>query len=187
AELSKYNTCNLAYQNFFWKGCMPGADGNLCKVCIGGTSATVMAVSDNFSFSSYTRCLVGNPSGRSFGDVAFLEHSNLLWNIENLESSGWAKGYTAADFELLCPDGTRAAVTEWAACNLGSIPPNTVMTRPVTKLTLPIDLLFKDATQSLVPATHMSYREILGEPFFQLAESVFNCTPAGKVKFFILN
>lgn len=45
------------------------------------------------------------------------------------------------------------------------------------------DLLFKDATQYLVPATHMSYQEILGEPFFQLAESVFNCTPAGILDF----
>lgn len=44
----------------------------------------VMAVSDNFFFSfPCTRCLVGNPSGRSFGDVAFLEHSNLLRNIES--------------------------------------------------------------------------------------------------------
>lgn len=33
-------------------------------------------------FFPCTRCLVGNPSGRSFGDVAFLEHSNLLQNIE---------------------------------------------------------------------------------------------------------
>lgn len=36
---------------------------------------------DHLVFSCI-RCLVGNPSGRSFGDVAFLEHSNLLQNIE---------------------------------------------------------------------------------------------------------
>lgn len=24
-----------AYQDYFWKSCMPGANGNLCKVCIG--------------------------------------------------------------------------------------------------------------------------------------------------------
>uniref|UniRef100_G1N874 Ovotransferrin n=1 Tax=Meleagris gallopavo TaxID=9103 RepID=G1N874_MELGA len=213
-----------AYQNYFWKGCMPGADGNLCKVCIGDSEVEGARVSSRcaanhnehyYGNMGALRCLVGNPSGRSFGDVAFLEHSNLLWNIENLKSSGWAKGYTAVDFELLCPDGTRAAVTEWAGCNLGPIPPSTVMTRPVTvtkiydflmksqefletKLDSEFhlfqsqkyggsDLLFKDATQYLVPATHMSYQEILGESFFQLAESVFNCTPAGKVKFFILS
>ncbi|NWX38982.1 TRFE2 protein, partial [Steatornis caripensis] len=211
-----------AYQNYFWKGCMPGADGNLCKVCIGDSEVEGARVSSRCAAShneryygnmGALRCLVGNPSGRSFGDVAFLEHSNLLQNIKNLESSGWAKGYTPIDFELLCPDGTRAAVTEWAGCNLGPIPPSTVMTRPVTVTKMydflmksqeslgskldsefhlfqswkygESDLLFKDTTQYLVRASHMSYQEILGVSFFQLAESVFNCTPAGKVKFLI--
>lgn len=27
------------YSEVFWKGCMPGAEGNLCKVCVGGTEA----------------------------------------------------------------------------------------------------------------------------------------------------
>lgn len=62
--------------------------------------------------------------------------------FSDLDSSGWAKGYTAIDFELLCRDGTRAAVTEWAGCNLGPIPPSTVMTRPVT-VTKIYDFLMK--------------------------------------------
>ncbi|NXL70191.1 TRFE2 protein, partial [Leptocoma aspasia] len=211
-------SCDIAsaYQNYFWKGCMPGADGNLCKVCIGDGEVEGARVSSRcaanhneryYGNMGALRCLVGNPSGRSFGDVAFLEHPNLLQNIEDLASSGWAKGYTALDFELLCPDGTRAAVTEWAGCNLGPIPPSTVMTRPVTVTKISgeslgskldsefqlfqswkygeSDLLFKDTTQYLVHASHLSYQEILGESFIQLAESVFNCTPAGKVKFSI--
>ncbi|NXG09618.1 TRFE2 protein, partial [Sakesphorus luctuosus] len=216
--------CDIAsaYQNYFWKGCMPGADGNMCKVCIGDSEVEGARVSSRcaaghneryYGNVGALRCLVGNPSGRSFGDVAFLEHSNLLQNIEDLDSSGWAKGYTALDFELLCPDGTRAAVTEWAACHLGPVPPSTVMTRPVTvtkiydflvksqeslgsKLNSEFqlfqswkygesDLLFKDTTQYLVHASHLSYQEILGDSFMQLAQSVFNCTPAGKVKFLI--
>ncbi|NWI77335.1 TRFE2 protein, partial [Dryoscopus gambensis] len=224
ARQNDTENCDIssAYQNYFWKGCMPGADGNLCKVCIGGGEvegarvSTRCAASHNeryYGNMGALRCLVGNPSGRSFGDVAFLEHSNLLQNIEDLGSSGWAKGYTPLDFELLCPDGTRAAVTEWAGCNLGPIPPSTVMTRPVTVTKISdfllkseeslgskldsefqlfqswkygeSDLLFKDATQYLVHASHLSYQEILGESFVQLAESVFNCTPAGKVKFLI--
>ncbi|XP_064322436.1 melanotransferrin isoform X2 [Phalacrocorax carbo] len=208
------------YQNYFWKGCMPGADGNLCKVCIGESEVEGARVSSRCAAShneryygnmGALRCLVGNPSGRSFGDVAFLEHSNLLQNIEYLDSSGWAKGYTPIDFDLLCPDGTRAAVTEWPGCNLGAIPPSAVMTRPVTVTKIydflmksqeslgskpdsqfhlfqslkygESDLLFKDATQYLVHASHMSYEEILGVSFFQLAESVFNCTPAGILDF----
>ncbi|NXI01294.1 TRFE2 protein, partial [Pachycephala philippinensis] len=224
AQQNHTENCDIgsAYQNYFWKGCMPGADGKLCKVCIGDGEVEGARVSSRCAAShneryygnmGALRCLVGNPSGRSFGDVAFLEHSNLLQNIEDLGSSGWAKGYTPLDFELLCPDGTRAAVTEWAGCNLGPIPPSTVMTRPVavTKISDFLlksqeslgskldsefqlfqswkygesDLLFKDTTQYLVHASHLSYQEILGESFIQLAESVFNCTPAGKVKFLI--
>ncbi|NXD56885.1 TRFEB protein, partial [Corvus moneduloides] len=224
ARQNDIENCDIgsAYQNYFWKGCMPGADGNLCKVCIGDGEVEGARVSSRCAAShneryygnmGALRCLVGNPSGRSFGDVAFLEHSNLLQNIEDLGSSGWAKGYTPLDFELLCPDGARAAVTEWAGCNLGPIPPSTVMTRPVavTKISDFLlksqdslgskldsefqlfqswkygesDLLFKDTTQYLVHASHLSYQEILGESFIQLAESVFNCTPAGKVKFLI--
>ncbi|NXD22913.1 TRFEB protein, partial [Spelaeornis formosus] len=224
AQQNDTKSCDIAsaYQNYFWKGCMPGADGNLCKVCIGDGEVEGARVSSRCAAShneryygnmGALRCLVGNPSGRSFGDVAFLEHSNLLQNIEDLDSSGWAKGYTPLDFELLCPDGTRAAVTEWAGCNLGPIPPSTVMTRPVTVTKISdfllksqeslgskldsefqlfqswkygeSDLLFKDATQYLVHTSHLSYQEILGESFIQLAESVFNCTPAGKVKFLI--
>ncbi|NWI37171.1 TRFE2 protein, partial [Picathartes gymnocephalus] len=224
AQQNDTENCDIAsaYQNYFWKGCMPGADGNLCKVCIGDGEVEGARVSSRCAAShneryygnmGALRCLVGNPSGRSFGDVAFLEHSNLLQNIEDLGSSGWAKGYTPLDFELLCLDGTRAAVTEWAGCNLGPIPPSTVMTRPVTVTKISdfllksqeslgsnldsefqlfqswkygeSDLLFKDTTQYLVHASHLSYQEILGESFVQLAESVFNCTPAGKVKFLI--
>ncbi|NWT60335.1 TRFE2 protein, partial [Erythrocercus mccallii] len=224
AQQNDTESCDIAsaYQNYFWKGCMPGADGNLCKVCIGDGEvegarvSTRCAASHNeryYGNMGALRCLVGNPSGRSFGDVAFLEHSNLLQNIEDLGSSGWAKGYSPLDFELLCLDGTRAAVTEWAGCNLGPIPPSTVMTRPVTVTKISdfllhsqeslgskldsefqlfqswkygeSDLLFKDTTQYLVHASHLSYQEILGESFIQLAESVFNCTPAGKVKFLI--
>ncbi|NXB85172.1 TRFE2 protein, partial [Vidua chalybeata] len=220
AQQNDTENCDIAsaYQNYFWKGCMPGADGNLCKVCIGDGEVEGARVSSRCAAShneryygnmGALRCLVGNPSGRSFGDVAFLEHSNLLQNIEDLGSSGWAKGYTPLDFELLCPDGTRTAVTEWAGCNLGPIPPSTVMTRPVTVTKISdfllksqeslgskldsefqlfqswkygeSDLLFKDTTQSLVHASHLSYQEILGESFIQLAESVFNCTPTGKV------
>ncbi|NXP34488.1 TRFE2 protein, partial [Leiothrix lutea] len=224
AQQNDTENCDIAsaYQNYFWKGCMPGADGNLCKVCIGDGEVEGARVSSRCAAShneryygnmGVLRCLVGNPSGRSFGDVAFLEHSNLLQNIEDLGSSGWAKGFTPLDFELLCADGTRAAVTEWAGCNLGPVPPSTVMTRPVTVTKISdfllqsqeslgskldsefqlfqswkygeSDLLFKDTTQYLVHASHLSYQEILGESFVQLAESVFNCTPAGKVKFLI--
>uniref|UniRef100_H3BCA2 Saxiphilin n=1 Tax=Latimeria chalumnae TaxID=7897 RepID=H3BCA2_LATCH len=211
---------NTGYQSFFWKGCMPGAKGNMCKVCVGGEeeegtkSAKRCTANHNeryYGNMGALRCLVGDPNGRSFGEFAFLEHHTLLDNIESLEATDWASGWTASDFELLCPSGQRAPVTEWEACNLGPVPPNTVMTRPVitTKIydflmksqeTLESnlnsefqlfesqkygesDLLFKDATACLVHTSHLDNRAILGEMFLQLAESVFNCTHSDVLQF----
>ncbi|KAG8146436.1 hypothetical protein E2320_012774 [Naja naja] len=206
------STCNLtsAYQKFFWKGCMPGANGNLCKVCIGreGRVKASSRCAANHHERYYgnlgaLRCLLGDPTGRSFGDVALLEHHNLLQNIEYLNSSGWATGWSPGDFGLICPDGSRAAITAWRTCNLGSVPPSVVVTRPVTVTKVQdflaksqesskisgfqlfdslryggSDLLFKDATQGLVFTGQMDFKSILGQSFFQLAQSVFSCTSA---------
>ncbi|KAI5628395.1 hypothetical protein C0J50_2885, partial [Silurus asotus] len=205
---------NQVFSKVFWKGCMPGATGNLCKVCVGGTEdAATKRCSNNHNERYYgnmgaLRCLVGDPSGKSFGDVAFMEHHNLESNIEYLSNSGWANGWTASDFELLCADGQRASLTEWKNCNLGAIPPNIVMTRPVlaariydflikSQETRPdssfrlfesqkygeSDLLFKDATQCLVHTNHMDYRTILGKDFISQAESIFNCTHSDILQF----
>ncbi|XP_072271634.1 serotransferrin-1-like [Pyxicephalus adspersus] len=206
---------NSAYKNYFWKGCMPGADDGLCKVCVGWeeggrVNGKCAANHDERYYGNMgaLRCLVGDPSGRSFGDVAFLEHHSLLNNIANLESSGWAYGFTASDFELLCPNGERVPLTEWKTCNLGLIPPSVVMTRPVITARIQDflmksqeflrtdedstfhlfknvkpngegDLLFKDATSCLLPVGHLTLEDILGEHFMQLSDSVFDCTNAG--------
>ncbi|XP_076870592.1 saxiphilin-like isoform X2 [Brachyhypopomus gauderio] len=83
-------TCepNKVYSEVFWKGCLPGAQGSLCKVCVGGTEeAATKRCSDNHNERYYgnlgaLRCLVGDPSGKSYGDVAFMEHHNLESNIK---------------------------------------------------------------------------------------------------------
>uniref|UniRef100_A0A4W3H5B8 Saxiphilin n=1 Tax=Callorhinchus milii TaxID=7868 RepID=A0A4W3H5B8_CALMI len=212
--------CNInkAYSNYFWKGCMPGAKGNLCKVCIGGqqpgTKSSKQRCVANHNELYYGNmgallCLIGDRTGKSFGDVAFLEHHNLVENIES--KNRWADGWTAEDFELLCPDGQRAPVTEWHRCNLGSIPANVVMTRPVIATKIydflmksqehfgadtnsefqlfqsqkfaKSDLLFKDYTKCLSHATHLSYTSILGDEFYDLAESIFNCTDSEVLEF----
>ncbi|XP_049441361.1 saxiphilin-like [Epinephelus fuscoguttatus] len=205
------------YNEVFWKGCLPGSQGNLCKVCLGGTGeAATKRCADNHNERYYgnmgaLRCLVGDPSGKSYGDVAFLEQHNLLSNILSLSSTGWADGWKSSDFELLCSDGRRAPLSEWESCNLGVIPPNTVMTRPVltarvydflmkSQETLTSnpnaefklfesqqyeesDLLFKDATQCFVHTSHMDYRSILGEEFYSHVETVFNCTHSDILEF----
>uniref|UniRef100_A0A8C4NX59 Serotransferrin n=1 Tax=Dicentrarchus labrax TaxID=13489 RepID=A0A8C4NX59_DICLA len=208
---------NQVYNKVFWKGCLPGSQGNLCKVCMGGTGeAATKRCADNHNERFYgnmgaLRCLVGDPSGKSYGDVAFLEQHNLLTNILSLSSNGWAEGWTSSDFELLCGDGRRAPLSEWESCNIGVIPPNTIMTRPVltarvydflmkSQETLSAnpnsefklfesqqygesDLLFKDATQCLVHTSHMDYRSILGDEFYSHAETVFNCTHSDILEF----
>ncbi|XP_043924802.1 melanotransferrin-like [Protopterus annectens] len=210
---------NQGYHSYFWKSCMPGSDGNLCKVCIGGEdegSKATKRCTPNHNERYYgnmgsLRCLVGDVEGKSFGDVAFMEHYSLLQNIENLKLTGWASDWNPSDFELLCPDGSRVPHTEWKDCNLGAVPPNIIMTRPVitTKIydfliksqeTLQLhsdsefqlfqsrrygesDLLFKDATTCLVPAIHLGYKAILGETFMKMAEVAFNCTNSDILRF----
>ncbi|KAI4826633.1 hypothetical protein KUCAC02_030071 [Chaenocephalus aceratus] len=205
------------YNDVFWKGCLPGSQGNLCKVCLGGTGeAATKRCADNHNERYYgntgaLRCLVGDPSGKSYGDVAFLEQHTLLDNILSLNSSGWAEGWTMSDYELLCGDGRRAPLAEWESCNLGVIPPNSVMTRPVltarvydflmkSQETLSAnpnaefklfqsqeygesDLLFKDATQCFVHTGHMDPRSILGEEFYSQVEAAFNCTHSDILEF----
>ncbi|XP_072238173.1 saxiphilin-like isoform X1 [Leuresthes tenuis] len=208
---------NQVYNQVFWKGCLPGSQGNLCKVCMGGTGeAATKRCADNHNERYYgnmgaLRCLVGDQSGKSYGDVAFLEQHNLHANILSLNSTGWAEGWTLSDFELLCGDGRRAPLSEWESCNLGVIPPNTIMTRPVlaarvydflmksqetlganpdTEFKLfeshqygESDLLFKDATECLVHTSHKDYRSILGEEFYTHVETVFNCTHSDILEF----
>ncbi|KAG9354562.1 hypothetical protein JZ751_001275 [Albula glossodonta] len=212
------NNCDPSkvYSEVFWKGCLPGLQGDLCKVCIGGNvEPGTKRCADNHNERYYgnlgaIRCLVGDPSGKSYGDVAFLEHHNLDDNIQSLGPSGWAEGWLPLDFELLCLDGRRAPLSQWESCHLGAIPPNVVMTRPVltarvydflmkSQETLAAhpeefnlfeshqygesDLLFKDATQCLVHTSHLDYRTILGEEFYRTVEAVFNCTQSDILEF----
>ncbi|XP_062925344.1 saxiphilin-like [Mobula hypostoma] len=218
------NTCDIneAYTSYFRKACMPGSRsmGKLCKVCVGreqaGSKISGLRCAANHDELYYgnlgtLRCLVGNSNQKNFGDVAFLEHHNLMENIEALGRSGWATGWTVDDFELLCPGGGRTPVTDWDSCNLGAIPPNMVMTRSViatktkdflmnsqehfgpsslsefqlfqSKKYKESDLLFKDATRSLSQAAHLSYIDILGDAFVSLAESVFSCTHSEILEF----
>ncbi|XP_063329863.1 saxiphilin-like [Pelmatolapia mariae] len=205
------------YNEVFWKSCLPGSEGNLCKVCIGGTGETATKrCTENHNERYYgnmgaLRCLVGDRSGKSYGDVAFLEQHSLHTNILGLNTTGWAEGWSSSDFELLCADGRRASLSDWETCNLGVIPPNTVMTRPVltarvydflmksqealavnsnTEFRLfeshqygESDLLFKDATQCFAHTSHMDYRSILGEDFYTHADTVFNCTHSDILEF----
>lgn len=44
----------LVYNEVFWKGCLPGSQGNLCKVCLGGTGeAATKRCADNHNERYY--------------------------------------------------------------------------------------------------------------------------------------
>ena len=55
------------------------------------------------------------------GDVSFIKPQTVLDNTDNKNQDSWALNLASTDFELLCPDGTRKAVTDAATCNLAQV------------------------------------------------------------------
>lgn len=58
----------VVYNEVFWKGCLPGSQGNLCKVCLGGTEeAATKRCADNHNERYY-----GNMGALRFAGFFFL-------------------------------------------------------------------------------------------------------------------
>ena len=53
--------------------------------------------------------------------MAFIKPQAVLDNTDNKNQETWALNLASTDFELLCQDGTRKAVTEAATCNLAQV------------------------------------------------------------------
>ena len=62
------------------------------------------------------------------GDVAFVKHTTVRENTDGRNPAEWARNRRSDDYELLCNDGTRAAIDDWLGCNMGEVPSNAIVT-----------------------------------------------------------
>ena len=60
--------------------------------------------------------------------MAFAKHTTVRENTGSRNQAQWARNRRSDDYELLCTDGTRKDIDEWANCNLGEIPSNAIVT-----------------------------------------------------------
>uniref|UniRef100_A0A8C5MGX6 Melanotransferrin n=1 Tax=Leptobrachium leishanense TaxID=445787 RepID=A0A8C5MGX6_9ANUR len=172
--------CNIAkaVASFFSKSCVPGANQKnfppqLCELCKNNCDS-----SDSepyFGYSGAFRCLA-----EKAGEVAFVKHSTVFENTNGNNTESWASGLASSDFQLLCPNGARAEVTQYVDCNWAQVPAHAVMVHPDTNIHAVFglldraqeyygsddnsefkmydsaiynskDLIFKDSTNKIVP------------------------------------
>lgn len=119
----RINHCR--FDEFFSQGCAPGYEKNstLCDLCMGPSKCAQNNKEGYYGYTGAFRCLVEK------GDVAFVKHQTVTQNTNGNNPDAWAKDLKADDFELLCPDGTRKAVTEYESCNLAQIRSHVVVSR----------------------------------------------------------
>ncbi|KAL1513778.1 hypothetical protein ABEB36_003143 [Hypothenemus hampei] len=130
--------CNSirAAAEYFTKSCVPGAISaeyntgvpydNMCDLCHGVSYRYCRrdASEDYYGHTGAFRCLV-----EGGGHVAFVKHTTVFENTGGKKREWWVRDNLMEDFELLCPDGTRAEADEYRKCNLGKVKANAIVTR----------------------------------------------------------
>lgn len=119
----------------FSRSCIPGALDkdynpsqkpiNLCEGCQGGGYRKCQRNSEELYYGATGafRCLV-----EMAGDVAFVHHLTVGDNTDGRNQAIWARNRRSDDYELLCKDGTRAAIENWENCYLGTVPGAAIVT-----------------------------------------------------------
>ncbi|XP_025413033.1 melanotransferrin [Sipha flava] len=125
-----------AASEYFSKSCVPGALSNeynpglpydnLCHLCRGASYRYCKrdATEDFYGYTGALRCLV-----EGGGDVAFVKHTTVYENADGKRKQWWARNTLSYDFQLLCPDGTRASINDYKRCSMGKVKANAIITR----------------------------------------------------------
>ncbi|CAI9583320.1 unnamed protein product [Staurois parvus] len=203
--------CDLS--TFFKESCIPGADvnSNLCKLCAGNDKSKCLPNSRE-PYHGYEgalrhilfcfRCLIEK------GQVAFVKHTTVDELIESDKSPAWAKDTKKDDLKLLCPDGSRKSVSEYASCHLAAVPAHAVITTQNRKEVVvrivkeqqekfgrnagqdpqfemfvsegKKDQLFKDSTQCLNEVKEDIMNDYLGKQYSDALENTNKCGKSGK-------
>ncbi|XP_018392725.1 PREDICTED: melanotransferrin [Cyphomyrmex costatus] len=96
----------------------------LCSLCIGEIPGGKCTNKDPYSgYEGAFRCLV------EAGEIAFLVHTTVN---EMTSTSFDFSSVKKEQFELLCPNGNRRSIDDYATCNWGTVPSRAVVTSSAT-------------------------------------------------------